>query len=417
MSRPTPDRRHHAVVLGPPGGGWPEPGDFGAWCAAHRGAECTLWLAGALTRPLLADAVADFSDATMLAAWSRRVLADYEDAAEAGGAAPVAPWRSGERSGACVLAAGFDLDACLAAAAQHDVRLLGVHPLWAGALALLESDPRGRAALAAAGTLLVADGPQASVLRWRGGALVDLQQRWLASAEASELDRLAVEAPADPGRSAPLFAVGHGLVGPHDPRMQVLGRLDQDADALRARLPRRIAAPDFARPPAAPLRPWAQRAFAATALAVLALAVHDAWSVRDAGEAALAEGDAVPLARPRAAFETAAAAESRAASASDPLATAARLQHPWHQLFAAVESTALDGEWLVLEHRAQQAAFRLGGLASSSAQAMATARALAAADGVDDALVSRVEPVTGGRHAFEISGRLEASRAGAGVAR
>lgn len=411
MSRRTPETRHHAFVLGAPDGVWTDGRGFAAWCAEHPGARCTLWLAGSLSRPLLADPAARFREAPALAAWARRVLADYEEA-PTGAAAAVAVWRSGARSGACVLDAGVDLAACQAVARQHGVRITGVHPLWAGALALLEGDARARESLGGTGTLLVVDGAEVSVLRWRGGALSDVQNRWLASADAADLDALVVEVTAGDDPATAVFAIGHGLTGRPSARLHVVGSLDQDAAALLTRLPRRLPAPDFARLPPTALRPWMQRALAATGVAVLALALHDAASVRAGGAEAIDTADAALLVRPPAgAVRT---AEAGSAARVDELV---RLQHPWPQLFAAVEGTVLDGEWLVLEHRAQQPTFRLAGWAASSAQAMATARSLAASSGIADALVSRAEPGVEGGVAFEIAGRLEAQGAAAGERR
>jgi hypothetical protein len=100
-----------------------------AWCAAHPGGRCGVLLGAGLTVPLVVGPELPLADDAALRAYARRVFAHYGQPVEA-----VATWRSGRWRGAVALD-GLDLPALRAVAAQHRVRLAGVWPAWAAALA------------------------------------------------------------------------------------------------------------------------------------------------------------------------------------------------------------------------------------------------------------------------------------------
>jgi len=397
VSRPTPEGVQH-ILLEPAGTGGIEPGRFEAWCEAHRGARCAVWLAAELTLPLLAEPGATFADEVALATYARRVLSHYEHETEGAAAA----WRSARRTGVCLLLAPADAQALREAAVRHRVRLEGLRPLWTGALALaLREHP----ALQDQGCLLVVERCIVTAIELSRGGVTGLQRHWLARDDAGELTRLAHELGS---AGAPVLALGHGLPGEPPPALRVIGSLAQEPAALLARFDEaalRSLAPDFAPAPSARMRSlgWA---LAGTAACVLTLAVgsaYDALGALSAGADPAAELSVVDAASRvpagvRADGEQGALPAARVAQA--------RLAYPWPALFMASEAaTPRGGIWLTLEHRASQPELRLSGLAPSTEEALVVAQRLARAPGIADAFVSRSEPRENGPVEFEISVR------------
>jgi hypothetical protein len=331
------------------------------------------------------------------------VLSHYEHDTQGATAA----WRSGQRAGICLLLAPADLQALREAAAGAAVRLDGVHPLWAGAVALaLQEQPD----LQDQGCVCVVEGCIVTVIELSGGGMVRLQRHWLAHADAGELARLVVEhAPSD----GPLIAIGHGVSGEPPASLRVVGSLAQAPGALLARFaeaPLGEVAPDFVRvlPPRLRSLGWAM---AGTAACVLALALGSAWDAYGALSAeASPEADASTFdATPTDAVSPKAEAEQKALVAER--AAQARLAYPWPQLFVAAEAAApRGGSWLSLEHRATQSELRLSGLAPNTGEALAVAQRLAGTPGIADAFVSRSEPRDSGLIEFVVSVRPEAAR-------
>jgi hypothetical protein len=397
VSRPTPERAHH-VLLAPGGSGGIEPSQFEAWCQAHRGARCVVWLAAELTLPLLTEPGAVFADEAAVAAYARRVLSHYDH--ETQGAA--AAWRSRRRTGICLMLAPADAQALREAANRHAVRLEGLRPLWTGALALaLLEHP----ALQDQGCLLVAERCIVTAIEFAGGSMARLQRHWLARDDAGDLLRLAQELGST---GSVVLALGHGLPGEPPSALRAIGSLAQEPAALLAQLDKaafRGMAPDFAPAPMPRLRSlgWV---LAGTAVSVLALAVGSAY---DAYEALNAQADpAAEISNIESPSPGAALARADGEHKALPAARVAlaRLDYPWQALFMASEAaTPRGGTWLRFEHQASQSEMRLSGLASSTEEALAVAQRLARAPGITDAFVSRSEPRESGAVEFDVSVR------------
>jgi hypothetical protein len=452
VSLPTPEPLHAGpspradapvlgVLLGTPddaGGGALDPAQFETWCRSHAGSRATLWLAASLTLPLLADAGARFADEAALHAYARRVLGAYEHDVQGA----ITSWRSGAgwlglrrataAAGACLLHAEIDPAALHATAARHGVQLLGMHPLWAGALAQARQQ---HALLQRDAVLLVAEGRQVTALRLQGGALVALRSHWLASATAAELEPLRAEWAA---LGLPVFASGHGLSGAAPALLRTTGPLDQDAQALATRLlgalqlrhglragAARPLAPDFL--PAAARGPrsamgsapgWALASTGALVLALAALDAGQAWQSWQAARQAAAQASLpVHAANERRATARAVAPSGAAANPSAQQQALARLAHPWPQLFESVEAaTPSGGQWLRLEHRSSDALLRVAGTAPSMAEALRVASRIDAAPALAEAVLWRSDVAAGGAISFELSARVAGLGAGAAMA-
>lgn len=348
---------------------------FADWCAAHPGARCRLWLHGALTLPMLVDASVVLPDEAALVAYVQRVVAHWGLDVDARMA--VATWRQPaplrgpagaaeaavERLGAC-LWPGAALDALRTVARRHGVRLIGVRPYWA--LAWQRARERQPALARADGTLLVLEDRVLTELQLRRGRVAGLRRRWLARADGAAL------AAACADTAGPCWRIGHGAALAGSGPGVLLGRGDEvgHADALLGGpVP---AAPEFL--PVAPAAPWLGWAFAASAVAVLALNLAERLP-------------APPPLAPRPAVAPAWLDELQA-----------RLGHPWHQVFAAADAASTgQTQWLALEHQAPRAELRLQGSVPDRAEALAAADAAARLPGVAQAVVSRTQTTRDGR--------------------
>lgn len=348
---------------------------FADWCAAHPGARCRLWLHGALTLPMLVDASVVLPDEAALAAYVQRVVAHWGVDVDARTA--VATWRQPapprwsatgpeapvERLGAC-LWPGAPLDALRALAQRHGVRLLGVRPYWP--LAWQRARQRQPALARADGTLRVLEDRVLTELTLQQGRVTGLRRRWLARADAVAL------AAACADTTGACWRIGHGAALAAAGPGEWLGHGDEAgrADALLAGpVP---AAPEFL--PVAPAAPWLGWAFAASALAVLALNLAERLP-------------ASPPPAPRAAAAPAWLDELQL-----------RLGHPWHQVFAAADAASTgQTQWLALEHQATRTELRLQGSVPDRAEALAAADAAARLPGVAQAVVSRTQTTRDGR--------------------
>lgn len=397
MSRPTPEPVHH-LLLEPAGTGGIEPSQFEAWCEAHRGARCVVWLAAELTVPLLTEPGADFADEVALASYARRVLSHYEHETEGAAAA----WRSGPRTGVCLLLAPADALELREAADRHAVRPEGLHPLWAGALALaLREHPD----LQARGCLLVVERCVITAIELSGGGIVSLQRHWLAHDDAGELARLARDRASAGG---PVLALGHGLRGEPPSGLRVIGRLAQEPSALLAQFAEgafRGLAPAFSPSPKPRLRSlgWA---LAGTGFCVLALAVGSAYDAHGSLSADASPSADLSIIEPALPAAAPARADREQPSVLAERVALSRLAYPWPELFIASEAaTPRGGMWLSLEHRASQPELRISGLAPSTEEALAVAQQLAQAPGIADAFISRSEPRENGSVEFDVSVR------------
>jgi hypothetical protein len=177
---------------------WP---GFDAWCAAHAGQACRLWLSSAWLHELVcADDLPLRDDAAALE-WARGVLQHYHG--DAALAWPLAAWRQGRRRGVTALH-GQSLDALRSTASASKVKLRAVMPWWScvlrRALRVRPSLRRGAA------RLLVVEGQRLAVMDLKGGSIMQLQVRQLDGALGAALQPWCEE-----GRSA--MAAGYGLVG------------------------------------------------------------------------------------------------------------------------------------------------------------------------------------------------------------
>ncbi len=158
---------------------WP---GFAAWCEAHAGSRCRVWLASALLHELVCDPTLPLADDAAVLAWARPLLQHYHG--DPALAWPLAAWAQGRRRGVSVLH-GVPLGGLLAAAAASRVRLLSLRPWWSLCLAqALQRHPalRGPQAL-----LLLVEGPRLAVLGLAQGQLARLELRRLSGNGADAL--------------------------------------------------------------------------------------------------------------------------------------------------------------------------------------------------------------------------------------
>jgi hypothetical protein len=353
---------------------------FRGWCAAHRGARCRLWLGGALTLPLVLDPGLPLADDAAMRDHVRRIFVHVGQAGAAGAA--VAGWRSGPRLGAVMLT-GVDLAALQLAAREHGVRLVSARPWWS--LALVNARRRAPAVARGRARLLVVEGRSVTAITLQGGHIEALRQHWLAAPTWVELLAAAVD-------DGPVWAIGDGLVGSADLAgpVQMLGALDGGPDELLGSQVPVPAVPDFlAADTARSQAPgWALAATAALVLGVAGLDAQQVWQARQATrDAALAPVSTAPTLVP------------------DP-ERAARLRHPWPQVFAATEAAAGGSvQWLALDHDAGRPDVRLAGTAADLPDALAAADRLARSAGIAEARLAHSE-VGASAVAFELQAQL-----------
>ena len=362
-----------------------QPGyrDFGAWCAAHPGQACELWIgAGAL-----AEVVGENSDAAQAlrspaarAAWAQRLLHHYHG--EAAAQWPLLPWHAPHAWGASALRR-VTLADLRAQACAHGVVLHAVRPLWPRLLAqllaqqtLLRRGVLGQAWLVEAGQ---AGEGQAHLTRvgLARGRVTSVQRRRLQAPWAQALQRLIDEEPPAAGAASALLWLGAAPDGSL-PLPRAVTWLPPYRDALP---PGPGSGPDFLRPQARPgLLAWV---WLGTCVAVLALAgaeAREAWAQRAQVQALV-----VPAAPPRTA--------TAPVRPMDPaeLAHRQRLQHPWQAVFMASEAPAVAGlRWLSLDHRAG-AELRLQGQSSDAGPVQLAAAALRQQPAWQQVLVARLE--------------------------
>lgn len=388
--------------------------DFAAWCRAHPGTRCALWIGSPWLTDLVCAPGLPLRDSAAQIEWARRVLVHYHGAAA--GAWPLAAWRRRAARGVSALQ-GLELAALRQAAAAQRVLLGPVQPLWPRLLErLLAQRPALRRAPAA--RVLLVEGPGASptaaptfvtVLTLRRGVVTALHRRRLAEPQPASLRAIAAEDAAEHAvEHAAEDAAGSVLPtavllfdapqlskpGLHEPGLDIA--LDI-APAFDARLLARPApAPDFQRPlPQPGPLAWAWCAASLLALGVAALEAGSAWQAR-----AQAEALAVPLPAARRVQTAATVAPAAAAEAL----LRQRLAHPWRDVFLASETPAAAGvAWLVLEHQIG-GDLRLQGLAADAGQVQRVATALRASPRWREVLVARLEVTPQGR-SFEIVAR------------
>lgn len=175
---------------------WP---DFAAWCQAHRGRRCRLWLSQALLHELVCDAALPLRDDAAVLAWARPLLQHYHG--DAALAWPLAAWQQGRRRGVSVLH-GASLDGLRSTAQAAGVQLQAVRPWWS---LLLQRAVQGHRTLRGAhAQLLVLEGDRIAALRLERGALAALELRRLDTTAAEML------APWLGAGAPPTLALGYG---------------------------------------------------------------------------------------------------------------------------------------------------------------------------------------------------------------
>lgn len=200
MSRSTPDTvwLDHRSGLAP----------LEEWCAAHPGGRCGVVLGAGLTLPLVVGPELPLADDPAVRAYARRVLAHYGQPVAA-----LATWRSGRWRGAAALE-GLDLPALREVAARHRVRLTGVWPAWAVALAAHR--PRDRAWRRGPRRLLWQEPGLHATLSLHDGDLCGIEVHWgPAVLGETEVETLAPPPAGQAGPPAPDFLATEG---PRRPR-------------------------------------------------------------------------------------------------------------------------------------------------------------------------------------------------------
>ena len=176
--------------------------DFDAWCQAHPGQACTLWLSAWGVHELVVDAALPLAGDSGLLAYARPLLVHYHGQAAAHWS--LTTWQAAGRRGVSALH-GWPLAGLQASARQAGVHLRWVRPWWCQALVMaVQAAPA--LVQAAAARLLVVEGRLVSDLTLARGALVGLQQRRLADNTPAALQALAQDGPA-----TVCWALGHGL--------------------------------------------------------------------------------------------------------------------------------------------------------------------------------------------------------------
>ncbi len=243
---------------------------FDAWCQAHPGQACTLWLSAWGVHELVVDAALPLAGDDALLAYARALLVHYH-----GDAAAHWSLTTGQAAGRRGVSAlhGWPLAGLQASAHRAGVPLRWVRPWWCQALRMaVQAAPA--LAQATAARLLVVEGRLVSDLTLARGALAGLQQRRLADNTAAALQALVTDDPA-----TVCWALGHGLQdgGAGQRRLTaltartavvVLGHLTGAAPGW----PGRAARPGAADSPLAPSQPTPpQPALSQTALSQTAL--------------------------------------------------------------------------------------------------------------------------------------------------
>ena len=381
-------------------GAEPRHADFEAWCAAHPGQRCTLWVGGARVTDLVCEAGAPLAEPAARVAWARRVLMHYRG--QVAGLWPLLPWRQRHAWGACALD-GLSLAELQAQAQKHQVKLLAVRPLWPVLLErLVAAQPELSRAGQAQAWLLEASAASHSAAQTgantnealltcvtlRRGRLVALRRRRLQAPWAPHMQGLIDEDPALPGQAAMLLCVGASLE-----QTLPLGVSETLVPPYRDLVPRSAGrGPDFMAPlPRPGVLAWAWLATTALVLGLAGGEARQAWQASQA-----ANSLALPSA-PRPFAATPVAQIDRPQQL--------RLSHPWQQVFKASELPAGAGlNWLGLDHQVD-GDLRLQGVAQDAAAVQRVAARLRDQAAWRQVLVSRMEVQNVGL-SFEIVARM-----------
>jgi hypothetical protein len=163
-----------------------EHGSFALWCAAHPGVDASVRVSGQLVHSLVVDPSLPLRGDEAVRRYARQQFTHYHGPQAADW--PVTVWTDGAQSVACALH-GLDLPALRDAAGRHDVRLLGMTPVWSAGLVMLA---RARPAFAGPGrhALLLVEGAAATWLVAENGFVTSLRQRYADSANGEAVAQL-----------------------------------------------------------------------------------------------------------------------------------------------------------------------------------------------------------------------------------
>ena len=166
---------------------------FAHWCAAHPGVDARVRVSGRLLHSIAVDAGLQLPGADAVRRYARQQFTHYHGAQAAGW--PLAVWHGRGESGACGLH-GVDLDAMVAEASRHDVRLLEMTPVWCAALAKMAAASPDFAG-PGRNALLLVEGAAATWLLAEDGVIRSVRQRFMDAphpdAVASLVDALAAQ--------------------------------------------------------------------------------------------------------------------------------------------------------------------------------------------------------------------------------
>jgi len=407
---------------------------WSSWCQAHAGGAAQVWVSGALLHHLVSEAGMPLEDDAALNAYASQLLGHYFGASAQRWA--LAPWRSGERSGACALQ-GADLAQLQAVAQAHAVDLRTLRPAWSVALAALQaSEPEWARAPQAA--LAWVEGQLVTWVGLQQGRCVTLRHARLAEATLESLGEALNHLRAEQARGVAVETrvLGYGLAAaaaPIWPGVRVLGRLDGDAPTLAQLSPpakpagANLPQPDFLAtgPRSSPLG-WALAATGTLALATAAWTAWESHAARDAAQQALAQLQnrargrppvvAAPVARNSALGSSQQQAQLEATRAAREVA--GLLQEPWGQILSQVETAGgKQVQWLGLDYTAVRSELRLEGLSADRKTALDVVDRLSALPGWQDVVLSRLmmgdQGLAGLR--LDISARLQPQLLNAGA--
>lgn len=407
---------------------------WSSWCRAHAGGAAQVWVSGSLLHHLVSEAGMPLQDDAALRAYAGELLGHYFGTSAQRWA--LAPWRSGERSGACALQ-GADLAELRSVAQAHAVDLRALRPAWSGALTdLMASEPAWARAPRAA--LAWVEGPLVTWVGLQQGVCVALRHARLSAPTLDALGDALNHLRTELGQGAPVetLVLGFGLTAGTTPAwtgVRVLGRLDAEAPTLAqlGAVPNgsglNLPQPDFVANGAgsSPLG-WA---LAATGALVLATAAWTGWEGHQALEAAQQElaqlqsrarGRSAVVAPPvvRNSAQASLQQQSQLEATRAAREVAGLLQEPWGQILSQVETAGgKQVQWLGFDYTAVRAELRLEGLSADRKTALDVVDRLSALPGWQDVVLSRLmtgdQGLAGLR--LDISARLQPNMLVAGV--
>lgn len=399
------------------------PVTFDAWCAAHPGQRCRLWVAAQALQVVDADASLQLTDAADIQNHVQAQLLHYHGDAALGW--PLQVWQDLPCGGASALR-GLAVAALRAAARAHRVKLVGVHPGWWWAWAQIKAmdgaenlrgapsadgaAATGRAPSAAPTTaaprdLCVLDegpaaagGSCATVLVATGAQLHSASIRRYSEIDTPLLQAWCEQGNLPPDASTRVVSVESLRAAPRvataiTARTEA-AQADQGPGLLGVAPPSRLS-----------------RVAAAAAAVLLATAALDAtqvWHLRSSAWLRLADAQAAgqtPVALAPAAVVPRTVQQERAAIADSArsaglanvaenaatLAWQALLDQPWQQVFVAAEAALVAPvQGLNLSHRGQE--LRLSVHAPNLQTALSVASTLQRQPGVASAVLERTLP-------------------------